>query len=56
MARMALEGEDLQLSAEHTAFQWLSYEDAYEQLTYDSNRIALWELNRRLNMMSGAGQ
>lgn len=51
-----LEGEDLRLSAEHTAFQWLSYEDAYKQLTYDSNRIALWELNRRLDMMSGAGQ
>ena len=39
---------DICLSPEHTEFQWLSYEQAYRLLKWDSNRNALWELNQRL--------
>ncbi|HCH1542139.1 NUDIX hydrolase [Vibrio parahaemolyticus] len=38
-----------QLSNEHTKFRWCSFQEASELLKYDSNRIALWELNQRLN-------
>ncbi|MGB2896711.1 MAG: NUDIX pyrophosphatase [Anaerolineales bacterium] len=39
---------DIRLSPEHTEFQWVSYEQAYSLLRWDSNRNALWELNQRL--------
>ena len=38
----------LRLSSEHDDVRWLSYEDASSLLTWDSNRVALWELNERL--------
>ncbi|MFL1005138.1 NUDIX pyrophosphatase, partial [Vibrio parahaemolyticus] len=38
-----------QLSNEHTKFRWCGFQEASELLKYDSNRIALWELNQRLN-------
>lgn len=41
-------GEDLRLCSEHTEYQWLTHHDAYELVRFDSNRTALWELNRRL--------
>ncbi len=40
--------KDLALSAEHTQLRWLKYQDAFEKLTYDSNKTALWELNVRI--------
>ena len=40
--------DDIRLSSEHTEFQWVSYEQAYSLLKWDSNRNALWELNQRL--------
>ena len=36
------------LSYEHTEVRWVTYQEARRLLKYDSNRIALWELNRRL--------
>jgi dATP pyrophosphohydrolase len=36
------------LSDEHTEYRWLTYDDAYNLLRYDSNKTALWELDRRL--------
>ena len=39
---------EIRLSAEHDRFEWLRYEAARERLTWDSNRVALWELNERL--------
>ncbi len=39
---------DICLSPEHIEFQWISYEQAYSLLKWDSNRNALWELNQRL--------
>ncbi len=37
-----------QLSEEHTEFRWCNFQSASELLQYDSNRIALWEVNERL--------
>ena len=42
------DGNDISLSHEHTEFRWVPYEEAYNLLTWDSNRNALWELNERL--------
>lgn len=38
----------LKLSHEHTEYNWLTYADAQAVLQYDSNKTALWELNRRI--------
>ena len=38
----------VQISTEHSAFCWLPYTQAAEQLHFDNNRTALWELNERL--------
>lgn len=40
--------DKIELSCEHTECVWLPYEDAYAKLKWDSNRTALYELNRRL--------
>jgi dATP pyrophosphohydrolase len=39
---------DLRLSDEHDQVVWSTYEDAHAKLTWDSNRVALWELRERL--------
>ena len=38
----------LTLSSEHVEYRWLDYRGAIEILKWDSNRTALWELQRRL--------
>ena len=43
-----VEGEQLQLSYEHTEYKWLSYGHVMEILHWDSNKCALWELNFRV--------
>ena len=40
--------DPLRRSPEHTEIAWLPYADAYARLRWDSNRNALWELDRRL--------
>ncbi len=40
--------QEIILSDEHTGLAWLSYHQAHERLTYDSNRTALWELHQRI--------
>ncbi len=40
--------EEIKLSDEHTQYKWLSYEEAFKMLNWDSNRTALWELDYRL--------
>jgi dATP pyrophosphohydrolase len=44
--------KDLVLSPEHNQYEWLNYEQARQALTWDSNRVALFELNRRLLRMN----
>jgi len=50
----ALDVDDsvITLSGEHTELRWVSYEEAYSLLKWDSNRNALWELNERLKKNS----
>ena len=43
-----LERTSLALSQEHTEYKWVDYEEARDLLQYDSNRTALWELDRRI--------
>jgi dATP pyrophosphohydrolase len=38
----------IRLSHEHDVFEWLAYQEAYGRLMWDSNRVALWELQERL--------
>jgi len=46
---------ELKLSPEHDRVLWLKYEDARGILTWDSNRVALWELRERLPLEVRAG-
>lgn len=41
---------DLQISREHTCFEWVTYEEAKRRLRYDSNKTALWELDSKIRM------
>ena len=45
---VAVDGLPLTLSREHTEVRWLPFAEASKLLTWDSNRVALWELNERL--------
>jgi dihydroneopterin triphosphate diphosphatase len=49
------EGE-LLLSKEHSDFKWVSYEEAFRELKWNSNRTALWELHKRLTRMREKGK
>jgi dATP pyrophosphohydrolase len=39
---------ELRLSAEHRDFTWARYDQACALLRWDNNKVALWELNERL--------
>lgn len=36
------------LSSEHAAMNWLTFAEAERVLTYDSNRVALWDLKQKV--------
>ncbi|MEJ9111367.1 NUDIX pyrophosphatase [Bacillus paramobilis] len=40
--------KNILLSKEHHNYKWLCFEDAVTLLKWDSNKTALWELNKRL--------
>ena len=40
--------KDIVLSSEHVDHKWLKYEEAYRLMKYEGNKIALWELGKRL--------
>lgn len=42
--------DDIILSDEHTNYEWLDYETAKRKLKYDSNKVALWELDNKIKM------
>lgn len=42
--------QSLTLSSEHHCYEWLTYEKALEKFEFDSNKVALWELNERLKV------
>lgn len=41
---------ELRLSDEHTAYRWVDFAAARAMLRWDSNRTALWELDRLIGM------
>jgi len=43
-----MKNAELIISIEHDGWGWCRYEQAREILTWDSNKVALWELNERL--------
>jgi dATP pyrophosphohydrolase len=40
--------KNLIISEEHISFGWFTYEESIELLKWDSNKVALWELDQRL--------
>ncbi len=42
--------QEHRISEEHSELRWCDYPEAYELLRFDSNKIALWELNLRINV------
>jgi dATP pyrophosphohydrolase len=42
----------LSLSEEHTEMRWVGYDDAYSHTHFESDKVALWELNERLKTPS----
>lgn len=48
-------GSAIRLSPEHADQAWAPYAEAWDALTWDSNRVALFELNERLNRSRVAG-
>ena len=43
-----VKGDAIVLSAEHSEYRWLEYDDALDLMAFDGNKTALWELDRRL--------
>ena len=40
--------EDIFISHEHSNFEWVDYDTAKQRLKYDSNKVALWELDNKI--------
>lgn len=40
--------EVMKLSNEHFEYEWMDYETAKRKLRYDSNKVALWELDNKI--------
>lgn len=43
-----MQNEDISISHEHGCFEWVDYSTAKERLKYDSNKVALWELDNKI--------
>lgn len=43
-------GAEIELSGEHTDFEWVDYQTAAQRLRYDSNKTALWELDNKIRL------
>lgn len=42
--------EKLEISREHSEYEWVDYKTAVKRLRYDSNKVALWELHNKLKL------
>ena len=42
--------ELIQISHEHLCVEWVDYETAKQRLKYDSNKVALWELDNKIRL------
>jgi len=45
-----MQSEDIFISHEHGCFEWVDYSTAKERLRYDSNKVALWELDNKIRL------
>lgn len=45
-----LSHKSIRISDEHTRFAWVDYATAMERLQYDSNKVALWELDNKIKL------
>ena len=45
-----LTDETIKISHEHTNFECVDYTTAVQRLRYDSNKVALWELENKIKM------
>ena len=43
-----VEKTEIVLSEEHLEYKWVTYEEAQQLLRYESDKIALWELDRKI--------
>ncbi len=43
-----MKAENMKLSHEHIKYEWTDYETAKKRLRYDSNKVALYELDTRI--------
>lgn len=50
-----VDGARITFSHEHARFEWLKYAEAKVMLTWDSNRVALFELHHRLTRRDSLG-
>lgn len=41
--------QHLKLSQEHSQYLWVNYDEASKMLKWDSNKNAIWELNKRIS-------
>lgn len=49
---VAVADTNVELSPEHSECAWLPFREAHQRLTWDSNRVALWELHCRVQSLS----
>ena len=42
--------ETINISHEHTGFEWVGYQTALQRLKFDSNKTALWELDQKIRL------
>ena len=49
---LAVADTNVALSSEHSECAWLPFYEAHQRLTWDSNRVALWELHCRIQNLS----
>ncbi len=41
---------NINISSEHVVFEWVDYATAIKRLKYDSNKVALWELDNKIKI------
>lgn len=46
-----LHEQDFLLSTEHCQYKWVDYDNALKMLRWDSNKNAIWELNKRVSRL-----
>jgi dATP pyrophosphohydrolase len=45
-----IDDSHIKISHEHTEYRWMNYDEAKNILKYDSNKVALWELDNKIKL------